>query len=69
MREERTMVLASTDRAKAELDEYCDIREIGQEFRFCRDLYQVRGWATVDVTRRAIEEISLEILKKINFTE
>jgi len=67
VREERSQVLATGIKSQAGLQEYHDIREIVQEFRFCRDLYEVRKLRTIDVTRRAIEEISLEILEKMGW--
>lgn len=69
VREERSHLLAADDRSRAELQEYHDIREIGQEFRFCRELFEVRNFLTIDVTRRAIEEISLEILEKLHWED
>jgi len=67
VREERSHLLATDAKSQAGLQEYHDIREIGQEFRFCRDLFTVRGFQTIDVTRRAIEEVSLEILEKLKW--
>ncbi len=69
VREERSHLLATDAKSQAELQEYHDIREIGQEFRFCRDLYAVRKLQTIDVTKRAIEEISLEILEKLHWED
>ena len=65
VREERSMIIAEREHHHNQLDSYYDIREVAQEFRFSRDMFEVRGWETVDVTRRAIEEVSLEILKKL----
>ncbi len=64
IREERSHYLApETKQTTVEL--YHDIREVRSELRFCRDLFSAQGWHTIDVTRRAIEEISLEILTKL----
>ena len=49
--------------AKGILRNYYDIDAVKQEIRYCRDLYRVRDLWTIDVTNRAIEEISKEILK------
>ncbi len=66
VREHRLSMLAKENRFQAQMDSYCDIREVASEFRFCRDLYESEGWHTVDVTRRGIEEVSLEILDLLN---
>ena len=65
VREERSRFLADTNQLHAEIEGYYDIRDVRDELRFCRNLYSKQGWPTIDVTRRAIEEISLEILYKI----
>ncbi|UCC43949.1 MAG: pyruvate, phosphate dikinase/phosphoenolpyruvate synthase regulator [Candidatus Zixiibacteriota bacterium] len=65
VREERSGYLTQSPDMQAQLQEYYDIREVGREFRYCRDLYKTRQWCTIDVTRRAIEEISLEILRHL----
>jgi regulator of PEP synthase PpsR (kinase-PPPase family) len=64
VREQRMNVLLTKDSHHYKMQGYHDIREVALEFRYCRDMYVTRGWQTVDVTRRAIEEIALEILKK-----
>ena len=66
VREERLMFLAKTAPQQVELREYYDLREIRDDLKFCRNLFARREWDTVDVTRRAIEEISLEILDKLS---
>ncbi|MEW6411728.1 MAG: pyruvate, water dikinase regulatory protein [Candidatus Zixiibacteriota bacterium] len=66
VREERLLYLARTGPQQVELREYYDIREIREDLKFCRNLFAKRDWKTVDVTRRAIEEISLEILDRLN---
>jgi len=63
VRENRMEMLARQNRFQARMQGYCDIREVGAEFRYCRDLYVSKGWYTVDVTRRGIEEVSQEILE------
>ena len=67
VREDRMNILLKKDSHQAKLGDYYNIREVALEFRYCRDLYIERGWRTVDVTRRAIEEIAQEILKKLNY--
>ena len=68
VREERLLFLAKTAPQQVELREYYDLREIRDDLKFCRQLFSRREWDTVDVTRRAIEEISLEILDKVSFS-
>lgn len=65
VREERLEFLARGTGDQVELTSYCDIREIVKECRFANHLFEEFGWPTVDVTRRAIEEISLEILDEM----
>jgi regulator of PEP synthase PpsR (kinase-PPPase family) len=65
VREERSLLLTRTMASQSEMEKYCDLKEIRSELRFCRDLFRKRGWQTIDVTRRAVEEISLEILDKL----
>jgi regulator of PEP synthase PpsR (kinase-PPPase family) len=66
VRENRVEMLTKQNRYQARLQGYCDIREVAGEFRYCRDLYVGKGWYTVDVTRRGIEEVSQEILELLN---
>ncbi len=63
VREGRLPYLARTATSQAELQEYYDLRQIALEYRYSMSLFATRGWQVVDVTRRAIEEISLEILE------
>jgi regulator of PEP synthase PpsR (kinase-PPPase family) len=69
VREERCRLLGQDLQSHPELDTYCDIREICNEFRYCRELYQTQNWLTVDVTRRAIEEVSTEIIECLKIVE
>lgn len=66
VREHRLEMLAKQNRYQVRLQSYCDIREVAGEFRYCRDLYVSKGWCTVEVTRRAIEEVSQEILELLD---
>jgi regulator of PEP synthase PpsR (kinase-PPPase family) len=66
VREHRVETLVRQNRHQVKLQGYCDIREVAGEFRYCRDLYVSKGWYTVDVTRRGIEEVSQEILELLN---
>ncbi|HPI32272.1 MAG TPA: kinase/pyrophosphorylase, partial [candidate division Zixibacteria bacterium] len=65
VREERLELLARTDSAVAELSDYVDVRVIRRDYRWCRELFERNGWRTVDVTRRAIEEVAVEILDEL----
>jgi len=65
VREERLTYLAHSTQSQAELSGYFDLREIRSEHRYCRQLFASQEWDTIDVTRRAIEEISMEILDRL----
>jgi [pyruvate, water dikinase]-phosphate phosphotransferase / [pyruvate, water dikinase] kinase len=67
-REERAQLLFPDDHGKDELHEYHDVREIRNELRFVRKLYADENWKTIDVTKRAIEEVAEEILRKLKLT-
>lgn len=64
VREERSYFLARAARHQTEVHKYYDVAEVRKEYRYCRELFERHKWQTIDVTRRAIEEISLEILEK-----
>lgn len=64
VREERGRYLLGDTSPKIELQPYFDLHEIQKDLRFCRQLYQKYDWRVVDVTRRAIEEVSQEILDR-----
>jgi regulator of PEP synthase PpsR (kinase-PPPase family) len=66
-REERWNLLTDDDLTKRELQTYLDGRVIARELALCRQIYQKHHWAVVDVTKRAIEEITEELLHKIHF--
>jgi len=68
-REERAQLLFPDDHGKGELHEYHDVREIRNELRFVRKLYTDENWKTIDVTKRAIEEIAEEILRELKLTD
>lgn len=63
VREERSYMMAQRSMPQIELEKYYDERAVREEVKFCRQLFARCGWRTVDVTRRAIEEISTEIIK------
>ena len=63
VREERSYVMAQTVGSRAQIEKYYDERVVREEVKFCRQLFNRCGWRTVDVTRRAIEEVSSEIVK------
>ena len=69
VREARMNTLSTKDSHQVHMKDYYDIREVAIEFRYCREMYITRGWQTVDVTRRAIEDISQEILKKLPYLQ
>ncbi|MDD4052462.1 MAG: kinase/pyrophosphorylase [candidate division Zixibacteria bacterium] len=67
-REERAFFLARTSTFQDDLQKYYDLKIIREELKFCRDLYHREKWRTIDVTRRAIEEVSQEILHLAGFS-
>jgi len=67
VREERSFYLANTPSSQSDIQDYYDVRVIRDELAFCRRLFSEQGWQTVDVTRRAIEEVAIEILAKIEY--
>lgn len=69
VREERSFHLAHNETGHSDLDKYIDIHEISLELQFCRSLYSKGSWQVVDVTRRAIEEISREILEHLGILD
>jgi hypothetical protein len=68
-REERAELLYGDDFGKPQMGAYHDVKEIRRELQFCRMLYDEQGWQTVDVTKRAIEEVSIEILKRLRVSD
>lgn len=64
-REERSSYITRSTYSQEEIQRYYDLDEVRLEYRFCRELFEQKGWRIIDVTRRAIEEISLEILETV----
>jgi len=62
-REERAFFLARSSTFQDDLQKYYALMAIREELKFCRRLYERENWRTIDVTRRAIEEVSQEILQ------
>lgn len=69
IREERSQLLMDVTRHHDDLQSYCDRRYVANEFRYSRDLFAQQGWPVIDVTRRAIEEVSVEILESLGLDE
>ncbi|MBD3218671.1 MAG: pyruvate, phosphate dikinase/phosphoenolpyruvate synthase regulator [candidate division Zixibacteria bacterium] len=65
VRLERSNVLATDYVGKSKFEKYYDMREIRDELRFSRELYEELNIDTIDVTRRAIEEIASDILRRM----
>lgn len=65
IREERTELLMGNRESISQLSDYHDITQVRNELRFCRQLYGEQNWEHIDVTRRAIEEISNEVLREL----
>lgn len=64
VREERSAFMSEKRVAKAELLSYFTLEDVRAEVKFCRRLFDRMNWPTIDVTRRAIEEISLDIMHR-----
>jgi regulator of PEP synthase PpsR (kinase-PPPase family) len=64
VRMERSTVLTDDRYGQAQIQQYFDMTEIKKEIRFCRRFFEELDIEEINVTRRAIEEISLEIMKK-----
>lgn len=69
VREERSEIMTKDISVRPELQTYIHPRHVAQECRFSRELFETQEIKTVDVTRRAIEEISDEILEKLGYAE
>ncbi|MGB5107821.1 MAG: pyruvate, phosphate dikinase/phosphoenolpyruvate synthase regulator [Candidatus Zixiibacteriota bacterium] len=65
VREERAALLMGSKDERQAIMPYHDIVQVRSELRFCRMLYAEQSWEVIDVTRRAIEEISAEILERL----
>lgn len=65
VREERATLLMGSKEERLAIMTYHDITQVRNELRFCRMLFAKQGWETVDVTRRAIEEVAAEILDRL----
>ena len=65
VRLERSSVLVDRIQDQAHLEEYFNVRKIRDEIRFCRRLFEEMDVEEINVTRRAIEEVSLEIMRKL----
>lgn len=66
-REERSSFMTRESSGQEHVQKYFDLAEVRKEYRYCRELFEKKGWETIDVTRRAIEEVSLEILETRGF--
>jgi regulator of PEP synthase PpsR (kinase-PPPase family) len=67
VREARVDFLAKETGEAVDLNDYHDVRVIRKEFRYCRELFDNNDWIQIDVTRRAIEEVAMEILDDLGF--
>ncbi len=66
IRQERSQYLAAPG-AQKDIKSYFDLRDIRDELRFCQEIFTNHGWQILDVTRRAIEEVSIEIVDKLSY--
>lgn len=65
VREERAALLMGSKDERNAIMTYHDISQVRAELRFCRMLFAKQSWETIDVTRRAIEEVAAEILDRL----
>lgn len=65
VREERSTHLVRAQHDNRAVKEYTDFHAVRDEIRYCSRLFGRQGWAVVDVTRRAIEEVSMEIIDRL----
>ncbi len=65
VREERAALLMGSKDERNAIMTYHDISQVRTELRFCRMLFAKQSWETIDVTRRAIEEVAAEILDRL----
>jgi regulator of PEP synthase PpsR (kinase-PPPase family) len=65
VREERTHLLGGDEEGVSMIDSYHDIEKIEEEIVHFKRLCNEQNWEMVNVTRRAIEEISAEIRKEL----
>ncbi|MBN1211076.1 MAG: kinase/pyrophosphorylase [candidate division Zixibacteria bacterium] len=66
VREERSILITGSNHSHTTLQNYFDPKEVREEIKFCRQLFSENNWEMIEVTRRAIEEISTEILHRLH---
>jgi len=65
VREERMQYLTGHGPAPADVSEYCNLPVIREEMKFAINFFSHDEIETIDVTRRAIEEVSRTIVDKL----
>jgi regulator of PEP synthase PpsR (kinase-PPPase family) len=53
-------------RAETDADQYVDRQAVAEEVAFSRRLCAKHNWASIDVTRRSIEETAAAVLKLLS---
>jgi regulator of PEP synthase PpsR (kinase-PPPase family) len=53
-------------KAHREDDQYIDRQAVAEEVAFSRRLYARHNWASIDVTRRSIEETAAAVIKLLS---
>jgi hypothetical protein len=66
VREERRVFLNGNALIRSDLETYCDPEVIHEEVKFSRRFFTELDIETINVTRRAIEEISKEVMDKLD---
>jgi hypothetical protein len=65
VREERMQYLTGSGPAPVDISEYCNLPVIREEMKFAVNFFAHDEIETIDVTRRAIEEVSRTIIDKL----
>jgi regulator of PEP synthase PpsR (kinase-PPPase family) len=65
VREERMQYLTGNGPAQFNLQQYCNLQTIREEIKFSSNFFVDEQIETIDVTRRAIEEVSRTVIDKL----
>lgn len=66
IRENRSQTMVGTGEAGDQMMDYYELRQVVQEYRYSVEMFESHNWRVIDVTRRAIEEISSEIYRQVS---
>ncbi len=65
IRENRSHSMVGDYKSGDQMLDYYEIRRVVQEYRYSVEMFETHGWPVIDVTKRAIEEISSEIYRHV----